>query len=188
MAKRRIITLKFEFDPKRAFRKRVRSWVKDLKDLRWAWPVVEAAIVEWHRRVFDSEGSHSLSSGGPWKPLAEMTIMSRLREEQVSSISNFDYLSNNGEGPEGRILHWSHRLRNAMTSEKGTGDSFRVYRRKSLTYGVKDIGYAPLHQKGGTNRWGKVVPARPFLDHVGGPAVGVAILERALEARMTGGF
>ncbi len=177
-----LVKFKFTFDKGKVFRNRIKGWRNDLKDLRWAWPVVELAVVEWHRRIFDSEGATSLVSGGAWKPLSEVTIMSRLRQEKVSPVPEYDYLAASPEGPEGRVLHWAHRLRNAVAADKRTGDSVRVATRKSFEFGGA-TEYGDLHQRGGTNRWGKTVAARPWLDFEGGPAVAIGMLDMALQAR-----
>lgn len=178
-----LFRIEYAFDKGQVFRKKVVSMRKDLRDLRWAWGFVGMAVVEYHRRIFDSEGATSLVSGGPWKPLAELTVLARLRGEKVSNVPNHDYLGGMGEGPEGRILHWSHRLREAMVGNAGTGDSVRVSNRLAFTYGVKGIPYAPLHQDGGVNQWNKNVPPRPFLDPVGGAAVAIGVFDLALQAR-----
>lgn len=181
---RPLLRLTYDFRAVKTFARRVSSWKKDIQDLRWAWPVVGLAVAEYHRRVFASEGAVSLV-GGVWAPLAELTVASRLRREQVSSIDPYDYLAPSAEGPEGKILHWSYRLRDSVTGEKPTVDSVRRGTRTSFTFG-SNVPYGRLHQEGGTNAFGKAVPARPWLDYVGGPAVAVGILERALQIRMAG--
>lgn len=183
MAAAAFLRFRFVFDKGKVFRKRVRRWEGYIRDLRWAWPICEEAVVEFHRRIFDSEGATSLVSGGPWTPLHEMTVMARLRGEQVSETPPYDYLGGSGEGPEGRVLHWSHRLRDAVADPKATADSVRIGTATSFEFGAT-VEYGQIHQVGGTNQWGKSVAPRPWLDYVGGPTVAVGILELALQAKM----
>lgn len=169
----------------RSFRAKVRSWKGLMRDLSWAWPLVGEAIAEYHKRVFDSEGRDNLSSGGaPWIPLAEPTIKARLQMARVSDHDPFDYMISSEEGPESRILHWSHRLRDSVIKAPfGTFDSVRIGTKKSFEFGT-ETPYAWENQHGAVVFGGRVLPPRPFLDHLGGAAVGIGVLELSLQARM----
>lgn len=182
-----MVLLRFRFDKARAFRRVCEKWKRDLKDLRWAWPVIGEALAVYHTKVFDTEGAQNLSGGGKWAPLAERTIQMRIYGARVSKVPNYDYEASSTEGPAERVLHWSHRLRDAMTSKQGTGDSLRRGTARSFEYGVQGIAYAPKHQSGGTSEQGYSIPARPFLDIAGGPFLAINLLGIALQARMAGG-
>lgn len=180
-----VIRFRLKVDQIRKFRTKVRSWKGLLQDLSWAWPIVGEAISEYHKAVFDSEGRENLSTGGtPWMPLAEPTIRARLYHERVSQHDPFDYAIGSDEGPESRILHWSHRLRDSLVRTPfGTFDSVRIGTKTSFEFGT-ETPYAKENMDGATVFGNRILPARPFLDHVGGSAVGIGVLELALQARM----
>lgn len=178
-----MLKLRFRTDEIRGFRRKVYSWRKLIKDLRWVWPVVGEALADHHAAVFDSQGADNLAFRARWPALAELTVLARERREQVSKIPPLDYMAPSEEGPAERVLHWSLRLRNSLASRSGTGDTVFKGTGRSLEWGTS-TPYGPDHQYGGINRWGKMIPARPFLDYVGGPAIAIGVIEIALFARM----
>lgn len=156
----------------------IRSWKKKLRDLRWAWPEAFRAVEAHHLEVFNTEGADNAAGTGPWKPLHEITIRARLYGWIVSKVPPRDYAPDSGEGPESRILHWSHRLRSSMGTSGGLfmGDAIRRFNTKSMEYGTR-TPYAADHQYGRRSAGG-IIPPRPFLDDETGPEIVVSSVAR----------
>lgn len=179
-----LLKLRVQVDPQNEFRARVKSWKVRMRNLNWAWATVGEAIAAYHTRVFDAAGALNLTYGGePWRPLHELTVIARLQHAKVSGRAPYDYLPSSSEGPEGRILHWTHLLRDSMCAPKGNEASVRSGTSKSFTYGTEAPG-AINHV--GTVLNGRPVPARRFLDPLGGAFVAVDVLEMLFQRSMQG--
>jgi len=184
---RPFIKFRFTVDKGRAFRSILKGWAKDLKDLSWAWLRVGEGIAAWHARVFDTEGAANIQAGEqPWAPLAELTVQARLQHAKVSRVAPFDYLAPSGEGPEGRVLHWSSKLRTAATAVSEGPNRVRRGTKTSYEWGVEGMRHWALLHSGGVTEKGKPLPARPFIDASGGAAVAIGALEIMLRNRMKG--
>lgn len=184
---RPFVRFRFTVDKGSAYRKVLQGYVKNLRDLSWAWLGVGEGIAAWHARVFDSEGAANIEGGEqPWAPLAELTVQARLQHARVSRTPPNDYIAPSGEGPESRILHWSSRLRTAATAAGEGANRVRRGSRTSYEWGVEGVRHWVLLHAGGTNEMGKPLPARPFIDPQGGAAVAVGALEIMLRNRMKG--
>ena len=154
--------LKFTFDRGRQFRKEVGDWKKHIGDLRWAWPVVSKAVEKVQARNFDMEGAQSDMGG--WVPLAAITAKARFFGWDIRGSHTGAYGSPSTEEAEGRILHWTHHLRDSLTKRKGTTDAVRDYRRRSMVFGTAAPHAQPLHTGTPENLGGiRSMPPRPIL-------------------------
>lgn len=135
-----------------------------LKDLRWAWPGVSHALEKHHARVFDSEGR--INDGG-WILLSAATIKARFFGWNILGSVTGAYESRSGEGEDGRVLHWTYRLRNSLADQ--TPDSIRQMLTTKMIWGTKAPHAAILHG-GGQSNVGPL-PPRPIIDPKGSQSV-----------------
>lgn len=124
----------WKFDTKREFRNKVQRWQRGLLDLRWFWRRCVGPVADAHAAMFDAEGPG-------WIPLAPMTV--RLRQSRQRYYSR-----PSSEGPNARILHWTHGLRNSLASRarNGTRLSVRLLGTDSMTWGTSHPAAEELHR------------------------------------------
>lgn len=181
---------RFQFDPGQSYRKEVTRYAKALRDLRWMWPGVGKSIQAHHAKVFDSEGK-GMDRFGSWTPLSPATAKFRFFGLRVPGSHAGSYATASQEGPDGRILHWTHRLRNSMTKDKAEG-AVRAFHKGHMVFGTS-LPYADTHQRGGEEPIGpggrmKEIPARPFMDMHGSiPGISKSIHHQITKKFLRGG-
>lgn len=176
--------IRFTFKKERSwryFRDSLRDLKTRLRDLRWAWPEAIRAVESHHLAIFDSEGADNEAGSGPWAPLSELTVRARLLGWGISKIPPMDYMPDSEEGPEGRILHWSHRLRSAMGHGGGLfmGDAVRVMTKRGMEYGTRTPYAKDLHT--GHSKRGWRLPVRPILDTEAGPEIAIRQVQKQFD-------
>jgi hypothetical protein len=167
--------LRYRFDPGRQFRKQVERWRAGLKDLRWAWPYVSGAVERHHAGVFDSEGRFD----GGWINLSMATAKARFFGWPILGSVTGAYGTSSVEGEEGRILHWTHRLRNSLSQPKHP-DAIRQFFTQKMVFGTKAPHAQRLHAGGNTNV-GTSIPPRPIIDPEGTQSVVVDAMQKMVD-------
>lgn len=167
--------LRYRFDPGSVFRKQVHRWHRSMGDLRWAWPSVSAAVERHHAKIFDQEGPHD----GGWINLSMATIKARFFNWQILGSVTGAYASGSSESEDGRILHWTHRLRNSLTTPNHM-DAIRQYFTRKMVFGTKSPHASILH-KGGQSNLGTSIPPRPIIDPDGTQSVVVYSMQRMVD-------
>lgn len=174
----------------------VRRFDADLRKVERAldrWPYAAGnpagaalhSIAQYHRGLFESGGAGGLgraSGTGPWAALRARTVRARALRIRCSRIQPRDYA---GPGGGGRILVWSLRLKSSLTGSGAgnQGDMIRRVGRHSLTYGTS-CPTAAFHQDGRAGY--NPMPARPPVDMIVGPEVGLDAIEARIGAFLDG--
>lgn len=171
--------LRWEFDKGQSYRKTLKGYKKSLQDLRWAWPVVARAVEKVQARNFDEEGR--LSDGG-WIPLSPATAKARFFGWDIEGSVTGAYSSPSSEQADGRILHWTHTLRNSLT--KGNAQyAVRTMQRTAMIFGTSAPHAQELDKGRSRNIEGKQMPPRPVLAVEASRGPITRAMEKALEAK-----
>lgn len=151
-------------DPDKAFRSKVLGrWKSSMRDLRWMWPTVEIETAKVHRDMFDEEGPG-------WRPLSLHTVNMRATAQRY-------YAKASTEGPNRRILHWTHALRDSLSTRFGNALSVRFAGRRMFTWGTRHHAAHDLHHGSPGNPY---IPARPLLR----PELSVEAIASVLPAKI----